>query len=108
MNMTDDMLDDDGYPTAAAEKTIAAWSYTDFRGLMEYVRQAWHFGDWGWNESDETIDGKAVRRYNISTGGWSGNETLIDALQDNRLFWMMCWQQSRRGGHYVFEIRERK
>lgn len=103
--MSEPTLDDDGYPTEATEKIIAAWPYQQLRELMEYVKQAWHFAEWGWTESDEVVDGKTVRRYSISTAGWSGNESLIGALQDNRMFWMLCWQESRRGGHYIFEIR---
>ena len=100
--MSEPELDDNGYPDEATLKAIAAWPYQQLRELMEYVRQAWHFGEWGWSQEDRA-DGS--RTYNISTGGWSGNESLIDALQDNRMFWMLCWQQSRRGGHYVFEIK---
>ena len=94
---------EDGYPTEATEKFIASWpNYMQFRELMEYVKKAWRYADWGWSE-EETTDGG--RRYSISTAGWSGNESLIGALQDNRMFWMLCWQESRRGGHYVFEVR---
>lgn len=96
---------DDGYPTEADRKVIAAWPFGQFRELMECIRQAWHFGDWGWSEEDADDDGTKVRRYTISTGGWSGNETLIGAMQDNYLFWATCWVQSRRGGHYVFEVK---
>ena len=32
----------------------------------------------------------------------------MSALQDNFLFWSMCWKQTRRGGHYIFEIRAEK
>lgn len=103
--MNEPELDDDGYPTEEMEKAITAWPYQRCRELMECIRKAWHFGDWGWSESDEVVDGETVRRYTISTGGWSGNETLIGALQENRMFWMLCWQQSRRGGHYIFEIK---
>ena len=39
----------------------------------------------------------------LHTGGWSGNEDIIDKLSDT-LFWMICWESTRRGGHYYFEI----
>ena len=38
----------------------------------------------------------------ISTGGWSGNEDLIGAMQNNAMLWIMTWVSSRRGGHYTF------
>jgi hypothetical protein len=44
------------------------------------------------------------RRWSISTGGWSGNESLIEALQRNHIFWSLCWMKSERGGHFVFEV----
>lgn len=77
-------------------KNIEEWS-GDYHGLMEYVRKLWLYADSGyWNKNDNT--------YKISTGGWSGNEELIDALQANKLFWLFCWLSSRRGGHFEFEI----
>ena len=37
------------------------------------------------------------------TGGWSNNECVISAMQENYLMWGMCWYSSTRGGHYRFE-----
>jgi hypothetical protein len=69
-----------------------------FEGLIAYVRTLW----WGppnyWEQ-----DGRAL---SISTAGWSGNESIIGALQRNTMFWLMCWQSSRRGGHYEFQLPE--
>ncbi len=89
---------DQQYPTQKQLKTIRNWEIhdtkTDFPLLMEYVKELWAFGAWGWSQEGEI--------YRISTGGWSGNEDLIDALKKNVLFWMMFWQSTVRGGHYVF------
>lgn len=91
-----DMLDDDGYPNEAALQRIRDWPHTDFGGLVEFVIFLWRYpieapGD----------DGE----WQISTSGWSGNESIVAALEENRMFWALCWQSSRRGGHYEFRIR---
>lgn len=51
----------------------------------------------------DDCDDIVVRMY-YSTGGWSGHEELISELEGT-WFWMFCWVQSRRGGHYIFEIK---
>ena len=89
-----------GYPTDDTIKAIAEWPYKDeggFEGLLDFVASAWHWPRY-WSREGRTI--------HASTGGWSGNESIIAALEENRVFWWMCWQQSRRGGHFVFEIPE--
>lgn len=97
----DDLLDADGYPTEATFEKVKTWSYLDFKGLVRFVHSLWWPDQkWGWNET--ITDG--VTRLELATGGWSGNETLISALQGNAMFWLLCWRESRRGGHYVFEV----
>ena len=44
--------------------------------------------------------------YHFNTGGWSGNEEIIDALQRNAMFWARCWEMSKRGGEHVFRLPE--
>lgn len=91
----------DEYPEEHELRNIKRWDYKDFYGLMEYVEELWKYADVGyWNRD--------CGSYRISTGGWSGNESIIGALQENRMFWGMCWISSKRGGHYVFEIRKIK
>lgn len=100
-----DFLDGDGYPTEEAEKLVAEWHYDDFHGLLAFVKSLWRYSEY-WNEEQrEDITGKPVIKYHVSTAGWSGNESLIHALKKNTMFWMMCWEQSRRGGHYIFELK---
>jgi hypothetical protein len=40
----------------------------------------------------------------ISTGGWSGNEDIIQELLSNQMVKMLTYTSWRRGGHYEFEI----
>lgn len=56
--------------------------------------------------SVEVLAALGIRRYRISTGGWSGNEELLMALQANHMAWTWTWISSRVGGHYVFEVRK--
>jgi hypothetical protein len=109
MNDEPEYLDDDGYPTEAALERIKAWpaeSHTEHLKLMEFVKSIWWAADWGWSERvvDRATSFESVV-FAVSTGGWSGNEDIMGALQDNRLFWFFCWLSSRRGGHYEFTVR---
>lgn len=90
----------DGYPSEGDLARIRAWPHSDMRGLLAFVHSLWCWPDWGWDESED--EGRTL--YTISTGGWSGNEDLIEALESNHPFWMMCWLSSRRGGHYEFRL----
>ncbi len=93
----------DNYPDDDELEKIINWKPDDkaFKDLMEYVYELWHLKKWGFKQEGNT--------YYISTGGWSGNESIIDALTENNfMFWVVCWQSSKRGGHYVFEIPDYK
>ena len=69
------MTDQDGYITTEELERIKNWDYHDLKGLMDFVRSVWWAADWGWHQDGDT--------YHISTGGWSGNELIIDNLQEN-------------------------
>ena len=107
--MEEELLDDDGYPTDAALEIIKLWHWNDEIGWFDFIKSIWHLRSWGWNEGLEEHEwdkGKQVYRYNISTAGWSGNESIIHAIEQNRMLMGCTWVQSRRGGHYIFERRD--
>lgn len=91
-------LDDDGYPTIAALRDVA-WhsvrSREDCAALLAAVSEVWTYAGC-WKQDGDV--------YRVSTGGWSGNESLIEALQENKVFWLLCWRLIRRGGHFEFEL----
>ena len=92
-------LDRDGYPTTSALRQIRRWplrSAVDRDALVETLHELWRFR--------EPYFRCTTERLYLSTGGWSGNEDLIGALQEHTLFWTLCWQKSERGGHYVFDL----
>jgi hypothetical protein len=99
------------YPTDEQIAHIKAWPYEDPTGWFAFIKTSGHWWPteaWGWDERDDVdVIVKAVRVYEISTGGWSGNEELIAAMRDNDMLWSLTWYQSRRGGHYTFMVRRR-
>ncbi len=109
--MDEPHLDEDGYPTEAALEIVRIWHWSDSRGWFEFIKSIWYMSSWGWSESDadhEYIKDSKVHVYNISTAGWSGNESIIREMQNSNMMWHLNWVQSRRGGHYIFELNEFK
>ena len=100
-------FDSDHYPSDESLEIIKNWGYeNDFFDLMDYVEECWSYPDFFTKEkTKDDLFKKDIIRYEISTGGWSGNESIIRALQENTMFWAFCWAQSWRGGHYIFELR---
>lgn len=92
-------MDDDGYPDDEELRRIAEWPWSDVAGMIEFVRALWSYPNFWTPEGDKLI---------ISTGGWSCNESLIAAMQKNVGFWHLCWESSRRGGNYTFDLSRAK
>ena len=90
------LLDKDGYPTEVLLEKIRTWKECNDTSLFQFIRPAWKYAESGyWQESGE--------EFQISTGGWSGNESIIETMEANFIFWAMWWKSTERGGHYVFE-----
>ncbi len=101
-------MDDDGYPTEKELETIKSWdtSKQGPKNLVDYVLSLWWYGDRGCRvyRTKSRSFRKPIIKLVLHTWGWSGNESLIGALQGNIIFWMMHWQKSQRGGHYWFDF----
>lgn len=102
------LLDEDGYPTDYCLDLIKDWHWSDSKGWFEFINSLWHLKSWGWSEQEaiDEITNKKVWCYYISTAGWSGNESIIRAMEENSMMWSLNWVQARRGGHYIFQLRE--
>lgn len=98
----DPEFDPDGYPTNSTLEMISNWKVMSnfaVKDLLSYVGDAWRYG-WPVRKG-----GRGRERWiYVATGGWSGNESLIGALQDNSAFWAFCWLESRRGGGFKFKV----
>lgn len=106
--MTEPTFYRDGYPTDEMLDIITNWPATDPAGCIDYVRAAW--SEMG-SVSDELRPAEAAmlstdldkHLVRFSTGGWSGNESLIAALEYNHVVYMMTWRLSARGGLHIYE-----
>ena len=92
------MSPQDDYPTERELQRIADWPVRDPAGLLDFIGNLWHFGDWGFK-----VRGKKVLRVELHTGGWSGNEEIIGCLEKTWL-WYLSWEKSTRGGHYYLRV----
>ncbi len=86
------------YPSEEELRAIRNWdTIHDPLGLVEFVRDVWWNPDWGFKKTKHKLE--------LHTGGWSGNEDIINALKENTMFWWVYWETSKRGGHYWFDDR---
>ena len=89
----------DEYPSDADLNYIRNYKFEknhSFKPLLNLVQKLWHWSAFiTWHIYDVEMD----------TGGWSGNEDIIGALEGTD-FWLICWKESRRDGHYKFALKE--
>jgi len=99
------MLDENNYPDEASLKAIKGWDILKqgTQGLLDLIEE-----NTNWADRQISIRGKKVLYFEYHTGGWSGNEDVIDALHHNFLFWSLFWRKSTAGGHYYFRIKPLK
>src|SRR3990172_6948334 len=94
------------YHTEKELKEIQNWNVKDAHNLIDRLRDMWEYKNyfiesWG---LDHIHKERPVLMLELHTGGWSGNEDVIEALQKNKIFWMMWWWKEERGGHYYFDV----
>lgn len=98
------MLNSDGYPTEETLEKIKTWPQEKgWEDLLDLCKEIWHYP-----EFFHKFEYEKVILYSTATGGWSGNEDIIIALEENLSFWLDCWQASKRGGIHEFEVKKGK
>lgn len=94
--MTHPTFDRDGYPTDETLAYIKNWNdLENVQGWMDFCLDAMH-----------DVYARVDRRENmvyIATGGWSGNEDVINAMSQN-ILWRLCWRMSVIGGAYILRV----
>lgn len=100
------MIDQDGYPTEETLKRISGFDIMkeDPFEFAEYLCDNWVNGfPPKWNPKTGGLE--------LHTGGWSGCESIISALESSKgfpTFWGLYWYKSVRGGHYWFKVKRIK
>jgi hypothetical protein len=95
----DELIDEDGYPTDAALDRISTFTGTA-EEMTAYVQSLMHNGR---SQLEDFTDdfGRPGKRLVLVTGGWSGCESVIGALQGT-MFHLMGWESSFRGGKHTY------
>lgn len=112
-------MDSEGYPEQEELDYISDFDIIeqDVFDLIQYIKNRWCYNNHfvffkrGYKtnlqkilERDPDNSRKDYYELRLHTGGWSGNEDIIKALQKNKYFFIFHWYKSERGGHYYFEI----
>lgn len=98
--MTPEFLTAGDYPSEQTLKQITDWPHEDFTGLIDFISP--YFSRYGriWERTDST----QPNVLKMATGGWSGNEDIIEAMQENHMLWSTKGLSSNSGGLFTFEI----
>ena len=75
----------------------------DWNACIEIIEKYWN-RDYGTYEVCKEKSG--TETLELTTGGWSENEEIIDLIADT-WFWFLWWQESKRGGYYKFIYKEK-
>lgn len=99
-------MDNEGYPENKELKLIKEWDYKDVFNLMNYVEDCWWTSSWGYKKywKIDYIGKRNVLHIELHTGGWSGNESIINSLLENNFVNILWYAEWKRGGHYKFII----
>lgn len=80
------------------------------RTLIQLIKRNWRYYNPAWNNNavveQEEGDDEPVVPFYLATCGWSGNESIIDALRKNCVFWSKFFWTLRAGGGYTFHFPE--
>ena len=108
-----DLFDDDGYPTDDALNRLEHWlpvqgeTHTAINAALDYARALW--SDYGTVSEDlqpaerALLHAEATERFlRFATGGWSGNESVIAALNANCLLCTFTWRLNAAGGLHIY------
>lgn len=90
-------VDENGYPTSEALLEVARYDVIKqgIHGYLKLIKSLWYYPDRFILKKDELY---------LSTGGWSGNESVIESMRQN-FFFFIAHTKWQRGGHYWFDLK---
>ena len=101
------LLDREGYPTDEWLQFIKDYKPDESLPILTFIREflinGWWMSDWGIKIHRQY---KKIIKLELHTGGWSGNEDIIEAILSNIYLthFSMKYIKWLAGGHYYFEI----
>lgn len=101
--MTEPVFDTEGYPS---KETLAFISNNGYDGaIFSFAEKAYnkHYGSWKLikhYKQNLLVFEKPYTALRITTGGYSGNESIIKALKEGCI-WRYAWEASFKGGLYI-------
>lgn len=99
------LLDKDMNPSADSLIYIEEYPVDkDLKSLFDFMKLLWSADDLWVEEEVEDFLGHTMKVYYISTGGQLSNELILRSFSRNIPVFFRAWVQSRRGGHYIFEV----
>lgn len=101
---------DDGYPTEASlQRLRQALQDKDVTRCIEAFYGALKENRWGWCGPERVeVRAEYIDVWAYHTGGWSGNEAILNVLQEAAPWlWAMALERWDKGGHFYFAPMER-
>lgn len=95
---------DNPYPAIEALDALTAFAGTPSE-FLQAAHQQWHHDYGRWTEA--LLAGERTERPGtrvvLATGGWSGNESVVTAVQGT-MFHVLFWYSSTRGGLHEYRV----
>ena len=103
-------FDSDGYPSDETLALITYWYRNNGwtpKEFLQFCEGAFNknYGSWKIveNFNNDLLNQKPFTALRIATGGWSGNETVISAMEKT-VFWSVFWRASVCGGLFILDV----
>ena len=98
--------DEDGYPSVEALTRITKTENVACGGCLDFVRDIWN-DSYGTVSFELRPEERAIvgegQMLRLTTGGWSGNESIIEALEANYVIRVLTWRLSAAGGLHIYQ-----